>query len=223
MLTIMLMIAGVGLFCYMIATSIVGCVPKRGRWIDVDGEEVFATITNTNKNADKFATLRARDENGRKYSAKLRPTEAKLWIKGDKIKITLTKDGKNYRMHFHEYFKENEARIREKALEKLGKKARLHSIGAKLTGYNEESLEALRASKADSQSIFAYETYMRYIDRYFAVAIMATILFVPFLLVEKLQNFQLLVPIIILVVMFLSVNSTAKVCAKIYSKATKSE
>ena len=101
MMTIAMLLAGAALFIYMIVASMNGFIPKRGRWIDVDGEELTATITNINKNADRYTTIRAIGDDGRKYRAKLRPTEAKYWIKGDKIKITLTADGKNYRVHFH--------------------------------------------------------------------------------------------------------------------------
>ena len=87
MMTMMMMFVGVALFIYMVVISKEGYVPKQGRWIDADGEEIFATITNINKNADRHSIIRAKDENGKKYSAKLRPTEAKFWIKGDKIKI----------------------------------------------------------------------------------------------------------------------------------------
>lgn len=221
MMTIAMMLGGAALLIYMIAVSLNGFIPKRGRWIDVDGEEVIATITNSNRNADKYATIRAKDDAGRKYVAKLRPTEAKMWLCGDKIKITFTKDGKNYRVHFHEYFKENEERIREKAIERLEKNVKFYSIAAKMTGYKKESLETLRASKADSHSIFAFETYMRSIDKYFIIAIAAAILFAIFLITEKLRNFGLLIPVVIIIAMFLSVNSTAKLCTKIYEKATK--
>ena len=221
MMTMAMMLAGAALLIYVFVASINGHIPRRGRWIDVDGEEVVATITNSNRNADKYATLRAKDENGRKYAVKLRPTEAKFWIRGDKIKITLTKDGKNYRIHFHEYFKENEETLREKAMENLGKNVKFYSIAARMVGYKKESLEALRASKADSQTIFAFETYMRYIDRYFIYGIVASLLFVPFVITEKLQRFQLLLPLLILVTKFLSINATAKLCKKIYEKAIR--
>ncbi len=222
-MTLMMMLAGAALLIYIAVVSITNFIPKRGRWIDADEDEVIATIINQNRNADKHSTLRAMDENGRKYAVKLRPTEAKMWIKGDKIKITFTKDKKNYRIQFHEYFKANEDRIREKAVEKLEKTVKFYSIAAKMTGYKKESLEALRASKADSQTIFAFETYMRSIDKYFIIGVIAALLFIPFFLTEKLQKLQLLLPLIIIITMFLSVNSTAKLCTKIYEKATKQE
>ena len=219
MMTLAMMLGGVALIIYLIVVSLNGFIPKRGRWIDVDGEEITATITNSNRNADKYATIRAKDDNGRKYAAKLRPTEAKMWLRGDKIKITFTKDKKNYRIHFHEYFKENEERIRERAIESLEKNVKFYSIAAKMTGYEKESLETLRASKADSHSIFAFETYMRSIDKYFIIAVAAAILLVAFLMVENLSQFQLLIPVVIVIAMFLSVNSTAKLCKSIYDKA----
>ena len=83
-------------------------IPKTGRCFDADGQEVIATITNTNRTAEKAVTIRAIDDNGRRYRAKLKASEAKLWIRGDKIRIILSDRSKNYRILFHEYFKENE-------------------------------------------------------------------------------------------------------------------
>ncbi|MBQ3023554.1 MAG: hypothetical protein IJD91_09640 [Clostridia bacterium] len=220
-MTLIMMLGSATILIYALLVSINGFIPKRGRCIDVDGDEIIATITNTNKKADKPSTIKAIDESGRKYAAKLRPTEAKLWIKGDKIKITLTKDKKNYRIHFHEYFRENEERIREEALSRLEKTVKFYFIAAKMTNYKKESLEALRASKADAHTIFAFTTYMSSIDKYFIIAVVSAILFVLFFMEEKLQMFELLIPLIIVIVMFLSVSATAKLCTKIYEKATK--
>ena len=90
-----------------------------------------------------------------------------------------------------------------------------------MTGYKKESLETLRASKANSQIIFAFETYMRSIDKYFIFGIIATALCVPFVIAEKLQRFHFLFPVIIIAALFLSINSTAKLCNKIYKNAIK--
>ena len=219
-MTAVLMIVGVSLVIYAVMMSVAGHIPKRGRCLDADDSEIMATITNSNKVAERFSTIRAVDDSGRKYAAKLRQTEAKYWIKGDKIKISLTKDKKKYRIHFHEYFKTNEDRIRQEVLERLEKEVKPHSIAAKMTGYKKESLEALRASKADSLTLFAYMTYMKSIDKYFIIAVVVAILFVLFLTKQNLQMFELLIPLIIVIGMFLSISSLAKLCSKIYKKET---
>ena len=220
-MTTILVFLGLGLVIYAIATSVAGFIPKRGRCIDAEGEEIFATIINKNNTAEKPATIRAIDENGRKYAAKLRPTEAKMWIKGDKIKIVLSEDKKKYRILFHEYFKENEERMREQAFSQLENKIKPYSIAAKMANYTKESLEALRASEADSQTIFIFTTYMRVVNRYFIVAILAAVLCAIWCFKAKLQMFQLLLPLVIVIVMFLSVSSTVRVCTGIYNKVTK--
>ena len=220
-MTIILVLLGIGLVIYAIATSISGFIPKRGRCINAEGEVISATIVNSNNTAEKAATIRAIDESGRKYAAKLRPTEAKMWIKGDKIKIVLSEDKKEYRILFHEYFKENEERMKKQALDQLEKKVKPYSIAAKMTNYTKESLEALRASEADSQTVFIFTTYMRVVNRYFIVAVLSAVLCAIWCFRANLQMFQLLIPLVIVIVMFLSISSTAKVCARIYDKATK--
>lgn len=220
-MTIILVLLGIGLVIYAITTSIAGFIPKRGRCINAEGEEISATIVNSNNTAEKAATIRAIDESGRKYAAKLRPTEAKMWIKGDKIRIVLSEDKKKYRILFHEYFKENEERMRNQALMQLEKKVKPYSIAAKMANYTKESLEALRASEADSHTIFIFTTYMRIVNRYFIVAVIAAVLCALWCFKAKLQMFQLLIPLVIVIVMFLSISATVKVCTDIYNKATK--
>ena len=220
-MTIILVFLGISLVIFAITTSIAGFIPKRGRYINAEGEEISATIVNSNNTAEKAATIRAIDENGRKYAAKLRPTEAKMWIKGDKIRIVLSEDKKKYRILFHEYFKQNEARMRERGLIQLEKKVKPYSIAAKMANYTKESLETLRASEADSQTIFVFTTYMRVVNRYFIVAVIAAVLCALWCFKAKLQMFQLLIPLVIVIAMFLSISATVKVCTGIYNKATK--
>ncbi len=220
-MTIILVLLGIGLVIYVIATSIAGFIPKRGRCIDAEGEALLATIVNSNNTAEKAVTIRAIDENGRKYAAKLKPTEAKMWIKGDKIRIVLSEDKKKYRILFHEYFKENEERMRNQALDQLEKKVKPYSIAAKMANYTKESLEALRTSEADSQTVFIFTTYMRVVNRCFIVAVIAAVFCALWCFKAKLQMFQLLIPLVIVVAMFLSISATVKVCTGIYNKATK--
>ncbi len=220
-MVIALMFVGLCLIVFAISSSITGFIPKKGRCMNTTGEEITATIINNNDMAEKPTTLRAVDENGVKYSVKLRPTESKKWIKGDKIKIAFSADKKEYRIYFHEYFKENEARMRDMAFAQLEKTVGPMSIASKATNITKESLEALRASEADSQTVFILATYMTITNRYSVFAIIMAVLCVFWCSFAKLQMFKLLVPIIIMIVLFLSISSTAKVCTKIYDKFTK--
>ena len=220
-MTTVLMFLGFCLVIFAITTSIAGFIPKRGRCMDADGEAILATITNKNDKAEKPVTLRAVDESGKKYAVKLRPTESKMWIKGDKIKIVFSADKKKYRILFHEYFKENEERMREQAFILLENKIKPHSVAAKMTNFTKESLEALRASEADSHTVFIFTTYMRTVNSYFNFAVVTGVLCVLWCFKAKLQMFSLLFPILIVIAMFLSISATAKVCTKIYNKHTK--
>ena len=137
-------------------------IPKTGRAISSKGETVTATITNSNTLADKAVTLHAEKE-GRKFKVKLKPTEARLWIKGDSIQILLVENSKEYRIKFNDYFRENEARIREAALEKL-KIVEKYPISAKIVKLEKEDLERFKKSSLSSQQISSFCTSMRLID-----------------------------------------------------------
>lgn len=220
-MNLILVLLGTGILIYATVLSIVGYIPKKGRSLDCEGEEILATITNSNLRAERTISIRAVDGDGVKYKAKLRPTEAKMWIKGDKIRIVVSKDKKNYRILFHEYFKENEERMRAQALCFLEKKIKFNSIAAKLASYNKECLETLRASKADSQLIFIFATYMSMVNKYFVVALISAVLFAIWNMLVKLRMFHFIVPLVIIIVMFYSVSSLVKVCTLIYKKATR--
>ena len=100
------------LLVFLAMNSIINKIPKTGRDPDARGEKIVATITNTNKTADKAVWLRAKSAQGRKFKVKLKASEAKLWIKGDEIRVVLSNENpRKYRVLFHEYFKENDVEL----------------------------------------------------------------------------------------------------------------
>ncbi len=193
-----------------------GHIPKTGRDGKAKGEIITATITNTNKYADAPATLKA-EKDGRKFKVKIKATEAHLWLKGDSIDIVLSEDKKSYRVLFNDYFKENEPRIREKALERLSK-AQNYRIASAFIKYKKEYFESFRNSSLDSQSIFALISYIRMIDIYTVVtAIMA----VATLVWKKMSNPEwsmLLLPIALILFMAWTLYSATITCNRIMKK-----
>ena len=79
---------------FAIITSLTGRIPKTGRSSNASGEVMKATITNRNKMAEKAVTMKLKGEDGKKYKVKLKPDEAKLWIKGDAVKIVFSENKK---------------------------------------------------------------------------------------------------------------------------------
>lgn len=220
-MTGVVMIIFIILLFFAAVTGVENRIPKTGRCFDADGEVVIATITNTNRTAEKAVTIRAVDEKGRHYRAKLKAGEAKMWIKGDKIKIVLSDTSKNYRILFHEYFKENEPRIREQAILKLQKTVRPDFIAARLVDYKKDSPEAFRASEADSHTIFAFTTYMHMIDVYSIVAVIMAVAFVVWYITSKPQFFSAIVPLLVVLVMFFMLNSTVNNCKRVLKKVNE--
>lgn len=201
--------------CYM---AFLSRIPKTGRYPDANGEVISATITNKNKTAEKVATLRAQAADGRKFKVKMTPTEAKLWIKGDSIGVALSSDKKKYRVLFHEYFKNNESRLREEALSILEKKIPLNFISARLVGYNKESLDTLKASQADSQTIFTFSTLMRLIDSYSVITAIFALGFVWWYLTSSPQFGQYIIPLAIILMLVWTLYGTVNTCKKIIQK-----
>lgn len=196
-------------------------IPKTGRCPDVEGKEIEAKITNSNSNAERAVTMRLRDENGKKYRVKLKDSEAKLWIKGDSVKVLCSGTSKNYRVLFHDYFKNNEERIREYALEKLRKTVKPYLIAGRLVDYKKETPEAFQASGVDSQTIFAFTTYMRTIDVYSAVEIISAALFLFWYAVAKPGFKEILLPLILLIVLFLALNVVVNSCKRVIKSISK--
>lgn len=137
-------------------------IPKTGRAISSKGEIITATITNSNTQTDKPVTMRA-EKDGRKFKVKLKPTEARLWIKGDSIPILLVENSREYRIKFNDYFRENEERIREASLEKL-KIVEKYPISAKIVKYEKEDFDCFKKSSLSSQQISSFCMSMHLID-----------------------------------------------------------
>jgi len=220
-MTEVVMILAVMLFMFVGIGSVANRIPKTGRCPDASGKEIEAVITNSNKTAEKAATMHLKGDDGKNYKVKMSSTEAKMWIKGDRVKIILSENSKNYRVLFHEYFKTNEPRMREQAVEKLQKSVRPDFIAARLTGYTKESPEAFRASGADSQTVFAFMTYMKMIDMYTVVGVILAAIFVYWWLTVKPGFMQLVVPLAILIMLYVVLNGAVKTCTNVLKKATK--
>ena len=202
-------------------TGIINRIPKTGRCPDASGTEIEAKIINRNSTAEKAVTMRLRDENGKKYRVKLKAGEAKLWIKGDSVKVLCSETSKNYRVLFHDYFKDNEERIREYALEKLSKTVKPYLIAGRLVDYKKETPEAFQASGADSQTIFAFTTYMRMIDTYGVVAIILAAAFLYWYAVSKPEFSQLLLPLILVALLFVALNGAVNSCKRVVKSISK--
>lgn len=209
------------LFLFVGISSVANHIPKTGRCFDASGEIITATITNKNRTAEKAVTMKAKDLSGRRYKVKLKASEAKLWIKGDSVKIILSEKSKNYRILFHEYFKESEERIREHALEKLEKTIRTNFIAVRLVEYKKENTEAFRASAADSQTIFAFGTYMRMIDIYSVMGGVIAVWLFFWYVANKPKFMELLVPLAIVVMIFAVINNAVKTCKTTIKKFAK--
>ncbi len=215
-LTLVMVIVAITLF---VANRTVNKIPKTGRDGKASGERITATITNTNKYSDATVTLRA-EKDGRKFKVKMKPTEAHLWIPGDSIDIVMNEDGKNYRVLFNDYFRENESRIREKAVEMLGKVKSCH-IASLAVGYGKDDNEVIEKSALNSQQIFAFVTYMKLIDIYsvFAVIITGLIVWWKFALSPKAAEFIL--PCAIIIITMWSVYNAVEGCKRIKDEAEK--
>lgn len=203
----------------VIAGHTVNRIPKTGRDGKANGEKISATITNKNKYADAAVTLRA-EKDGRKFKVEMKPTEAHLWIPGDSIDIIMNEDGKNYRVLFNDYFRENESRIREKAVELL-EKVRLCHISSIAVGYKKEFKEEIVNSSLDSQQIFAFVSYMKQIDIYsvFAVILTGGIVWWKFAFSPEAKEFIL--PCILIIVAMWSIYNAVEMCKRILKKAVK--
>ena len=200
-----------------------GRIPKTGRESITAGKEISAVIVNENKAAERCATMKLVGDNGRKYQVKMSPTEAHLWIKGDRVKILISEvNDSKYRVLFHDYFRGNEDRLRVKAKELLEKKVSLNLFAARLVKYTEESLEAFKRSKLESQRIFVFITMMKMLDFY--TVFTAAFAVLAFFLVNSVgEGFKSwFVPLIIIGAMVIFLNSLVKTCVKIKTEAEKS-
>ena len=217
-----IIIVVVMLIAFLLLTLKANHVSKTGRDPDAKGKTITATITNKNKTADKAVVLRARDRDGRRYKVKMKPTEAKLWIKGDEIKIILSKDNpRKYRVLFMDYFRENSGRIREHAIMQLENKVK-NRIAAKLVGYSHKTLKAFKMCSIDSHDIFAFSTFMRMIDIYSVVAMLMVFSFIGWFWVKMPSFGIMIVPLGALLLLLLLLKGSVDVCKRIKADAINS-
>ena len=111
------------LLAFVFVMRIANRIPKTGRYNSAAGEKIEAVLTNENRTAEKAATMKLMDKDGRKYCVKLKADEARLWIKGDTVEILLSENKRIYRVLFNDYFRNNEERIRQHAVQRLQKAA----------------------------------------------------------------------------------------------------
>lgn len=196
-------------------------IPKTGRAISGKGEIITATITNNNTQADKPVTMRAQKD-GRKFKVKLKPTEARLWIKGDSVQILLVENSKEYRIKFNDYFKENEERIMGMALDRL-KAVESYPVSSKLVKYEKEDFERFKNSSLSSQQISSFCTSMRLID--VSAVVTAALGIVVFLWWKTFSPhvMDLLAGIIPVAIAAWSIYSTVTNCKRTLKKLRKSE
>ena len=203
------------------AASIANRIPDTGRCPDASGEEIEAVITNNNPTADKAVTMRLKDKNGKRYRVRLKASEAKLWIKGDTVRIISSETSKNYRVLFHDYFKRNEEHIRDYALKKLRKTVKPYFIAGRLVEYKKETPEAFEASEVDSQTIFAFATYMRLIDTYSVVAVVLTAAFLYWYKLSNPEFLQLLLPLTLVIILFVALSGAVNTCKRVLKDINK--
>lgn len=193
-------------------------IPKRGREDVSDGNIINAVITNTNRIPDHAATLCAEDGET-KYKVKLKASESHLWIKGDSIKILVSRDNpKKYRVLFNDYFKENEKRIRTHAIE-LIENNKFNLIAAKAVKYNASDLEAIKSSELNSNQIFYFHYLFKSIDRYSIFTALIVILTLGLHFVKGTELKELLIPILLIACLIYYVCSAIKICTQTLTKA----
>ncbi len=195
-------------------------IPKTGRDGTANGDRIIATITNENKYADRAAFMHA-EKDGKKFKVKMKPTEANLWIKGDSIEIIQNSDGKNYRVLFNDYFRKNEARLREKAVNMLEKASKC-KIAALFTGYKKEMAETISSSALSSKQIFSFVTYMKLIDIYSVVAVLLVALLIVWKVVVSPELGEFLLPIVLIALVIWSVYAPVGFCKRLMKEAQKS-
>lgn len=194
-------------------------IPKTGRAISSKGEVITATITNTNTQADKPVTLRA-EKDGRKFKVKLKPTEARLWIKGDSIQILLVENSKEYRIKFNDYFKQNEQRIRDSVLEKL-KTIEKYPVSPKFVKYEKEDYARFEKSSLSSQQIFSFCTSMHLIDLCTMITAALGIAVVIWWKIFSPKAMELLAGIIPVLIAAWAIYSTTTNCKRTLKKLRK--
>lgn len=195
-------------------------IPKTGRATSTKGSRITATITNSNKYADRCVVMRA-ESNGKKYKVKMKPTEARPWIKGDSIEIHLVENSKEYRILFNDYFKANEERIRDMALETV-KDPKKFYISTKILKYTEDDFELMKKSDLNSQRIFAFSTYMRMINLCTIMAVFFGVAALVWIKVASLKSMDIFAALVPLLIVAWSTYSTVSNCRLLLKKLRKS-
>lgn len=208
----------IGFFLIM---RIVNRIPKTGRYNSAAGEKIEAVLTNENRTAEKAATMKLKDKDGRKYRVKLKTDEARLWIKGDTVEILLSENKRIYRVLFNDYFRNNEERIRQHAVQRLEKTVKRGIISTRLVGTQKESLQAFVSSEADSRVIFIFATFMRMIDSYSIFSIFATVLFLVWRSVVRPAFSRMAFPLVVVLITYFMIYSAVMTCKELLKKYTK--
>lgn len=217
-----IIIAVLMLIVFVLLTVKANHVSKTGRDPDAKGEKITAIITNKNKTADRPVVLKAQGKDGRRYKVKLKPTEAKLWIKGDEIQIVLSKNNpRKYRVLFMDYFRGNDERIRMAAIEQMEKKVK-NLIAAKLVGYSHKTLRAFKMCSIDTHDIFSFTSFMRMIDIYSVVATVMIISFASFYFMYTPSFGKIALPLGVILMLLLLLKGSVDVCKRIKAEAIKS-
>ncbi len=209
------------LLAFVLVIRIVNRIPKTGRYNSAAGEKIEAVLLNENRTAEKTATMKLMDKDGRRYRVKLKADEARLWIKGDTVEILLSENKKIYRVLFNDYFRNNEGRIRQHAVQKLGMNVKRGIISKRLVGIEKESLEAFYSSEADSRVIFIFSTFMRMIDTYSIFSLFATVLFLVWRSAVKPAFSQMAFPLVVVLITYFMIYSAVMTCKELLKKYTK--
>lgn len=206
---------------FLLVIRIINRIPKTGRYNGATGEKIQAVLTNENRAAEKAATMKLMDKDGRKYRVKLKADEARLWIKGDTVEIFLSEKKRVYRVLFNDYFRNNEERIRQYAAQRLAKTIKRGIVSTRLVEFEKESLEAFVSSEADSRVIFIFETFMRMIDTYSIVSFFATVLFLAWRSAVKPAFSQMAFPLVVVIITYFMIYSAVTTCKGLLKKYTK--
>ena len=209
------------LLAFVFVMRIANRIPKTGRYNSAAGEKIEAVLTNENRTAEKAATMKLMDKDGRKYRVKLKADEARLWIKGDTVEILLSENKRIYRVLFNDYFRNNEERIRQHAVQRLEKIVKRGIISTRLVGTQKESLQAFVSSEADSRVIFIFATFMRMIDTYSIASFFATLLFLIWRSAVKPAFSQMAFPLVVVIIAYLMIYSAVTTCKGLLKKYTK--
>ena len=209
------------LLAFVLVMRIANRIPKTGRHNSAAGEKIEAVLTNENRTAEKAATMKLMDKDGRKYCVKLKADEARLWIKGDTVEILLSENKRIYRVLFNDYFRNNEERIRQHAVQRLEKIVKRGIISTRLVGTQKESLQAFVSSEADSRVIFIFATFMRMIDTYSIVSFFATLLFLIWRSAVKPAFSQMAFPLVVVIITYFMIYSAVTTCKGLLKKYTK--